>query len=99
MENPSSFGRPVLSRRVSGKGELISKTRKPATAGILTVVAGTMDVLLGIGSMARREFVHRMIAIGRLGVLGIFLPLPGVVSVIRAFTLSGERHVGWCWLA
>ena len=57
------------------------ETWMPTTAGILSIIAGAVDILLGIGALRRADLVHRiMFHWGLLGV-GIACLILGIVAI------------------
>lgn len=60
----------------------MKKTWKPTVAGILSIVAGSIDILVGIWAMARNEFVRRVMWHWRWEVLGVFALVLGIIAVV-----------------
>lgn len=58
------------------------ETFMPITAGILSIIAGAIDFLIGTGALYRAEFVHRfMFHWGLVGV-GIIALILGIVAIV-----------------
>lgn len=71
----------------------MTKTWKPTVAGILSIIAGAIDILMGIWALARNEFVRRLMFHWRVEVLGILALLLGIVAVLGG--ISALRRQAW----
>ncbi len=58
----------------------MKRTWKPTTAGILTIIAGAVQILVGLGSLREHELARRFMP--QRPILGLFLLLLGIVSII-----------------
>jgi hypothetical protein len=59
-----------------------ANTWKPTTAGILSIVAGVIAILLSLRMFRRHEVIGYFIRSGRWRVAGIFALIFGVMSII-----------------
>lgn len=59
-----------------------ANTWKPTTAGILSIVAGVIAILLSLRMFRRHEVIGYFIRSGRWRVAGIFALIVGVMSII-----------------
>jgi hypothetical protein len=57
-------------------------TWKPTAAGVLSIVAGALAVLTGLGALRRGEFVGRLLWHWRFEVVGIVGLVLGIVAII-----------------
>ena len=59
-----------------------TETWMPTTAGILSIIAGVIDVFIGIGALCSAQFIHRfMFHWGLVGV-GIAALILGIVAIV-----------------
>jgi hypothetical protein len=70
----------------------MTKTWKPTVAGILSIVAGVVSVLVGAGVIARGEFVRRMMWHWRWEVVGGIALALGIVAILGG-TFAIRRQV------
>lgn len=59
----------------------MTKTWKPIVAGILSIIAGAVAVLVGIGALVRGEFIRRMMWHWGWGVVGTIALILGIVAI------------------
>jgi len=59
----------------------MAKTWKPTVAGILSIIAGAVAIFTGAGSLARAEFVNRVLFHWRWEVVGILALVVGIIAV------------------
>jgi hypothetical protein len=59
----------------------MTTTWKPTVAGILSIIGGAVSFLVGIGAMARGEFISRMLWHWRLEVVGVIALVLGIVAI------------------
>lgn len=57
-------------------------TWKPTAAGVLSIVAGGLAVLTGLGALRRGEFVGRLLWHWRFEVVGVLGLVLGVIAII-----------------
>ena len=57
-------------------------TWKPTTGGVLSIVAGGLAVLTGLGALRRGEFVGRILWHWRFEVVGVVGLLLGIVAIV-----------------
>jgi hypothetical protein len=69
------------------------KTWKPTVAGILSIIAGVVSVLVGAGAIARGELVYRMMWHWRWEVVGVIALALGVVAIIGG--IFAIRRQAW----
>jgi hypothetical protein len=69
------------------------KTWKPTVAGILSIIAGAVSVLVGGGAFAKGEFVRRMMWHWGLEVVGAIALALGIVAIVGG--ICAIRRKAW----
>jgi hypothetical protein len=70
----------------------MAKTWKPTTAGILSIIAGAVAVLVGIGDLVKGELARRMVFHIGGEAVGVLLMIIGIVAIVGG-SFAIERRV------
>jgi hypothetical protein len=75
----------------------MEKTWKPVTAGILSILAGVVAVLVGIGDLVKGELARRIVFHIGGEAVGFLLMIIGIVAIVGGSFAIGRRVWGWLW--
>jgi hypothetical protein len=72
----------------------MAKTWKPTTGGILSIIAGVVAVLVGIGDLVKGELARRMVFHIGGEAVGVLLMIIGIVAIVGGSFAIGRRVWG-----
>jgi hypothetical protein len=72
----------------------MAKTWKPTTGGILSIIAGAVAVLVGIGDLVKGELARRMVFHIGGEAVGVLLLIIGIVAIVGGSLAIGRRVWG-----